>query len=111
VPKFTAHFTPCVEIGWRLRREFWGMGVAYRAAVQAESYAFGPMGLGELVSFTAAINLRSRRLMERLGFGRDPREDFLHPSLSAESPLRLHVLYRKESPIRIEGRKGTGQTV
>ena|ERR1700722_1727452 len=26
VPKFEAHFTPCVEVGWRLAFDFWGRG-------------------------------------------------------------------------------------
>lgn len=93
-PRFTASFTPCVEIGWRFRREFWGRGLAFVAARQAEAFAFEKLHLDELVSFTAAINHRSRRLMERLGFTRRPEEDFLHPTL-ADSPIRLHVLYRK----------------
>ncbi|HVU23908.1 MAG TPA: GNAT family N-acetyltransferase [Opitutus sp.] len=97
-PRFTAPFTPCVEIGWRFRREYWGRGLAFVAARLAERYAFETLRLRELVSFTAAGNDRSRRLMERLGFTRDPREDFLHPQLPADSPLRLHVLYRKPNP-------------
>lgn len=95
IPSFTAAFTPCVEIGWRLRREYWGRGIAFAAARQAESYAFETLKLPELVSFTTTANLRSRRLMERLGFARRAEEDFLHPNLEADSPLRLHVLYRK----------------
>lgn len=97
-PRFTAHFTPCVEIGWRLRREFWGRGLAYAAARLAERYAFEELKLAELVSFTATINLPSRRLMERLGFTHDERDDFLHPALPADSPLRPHVLYRQRAP-------------
>jgi RimJ/RimL family protein N-acetyltransferase len=98
VPAFEAPFTPCVEIGWRFRREYWGRGIAHAAAVEAQSRAFEVLKLPALVSFTAAINGRSRRLMERLGFARDEAGDFLHPSLPAESPLRLHVLYRKANP-------------
>ncbi len=96
-PKFTAHFTPCVEIGWRLRREYWGRGIAFAAAQQAMDYAFSILQLEEIVSFTATINDRSRRLMERLGFSRDPQDDFMHPSLEEGSTLRPHVLYRKAS--------------
>jgi RimJ/RimL family protein N-acetyltransferase len=95
VPRFEAPFMPAVEIGWRLRTEFWGRGIAQAAARCAVGHAFGPLGLTELVSFTAAVNTRSRRLMERLGFHRDPQEDFLHPLLVPESPLCLHVLYRR----------------
>ncbi len=96
-PRFHAHFTPCVEIGWRFRRECWGRGIAYAAALAAESFAFQTLKLAELVSFTAAVNRRSRRLMERLGFTRTDRDDFAHPALPQDSPLRLHVLYRKPS--------------
>jgi RimJ/RimL family protein N-acetyltransferase len=98
VPSFAAHFTPCVEIGWRLRREYWGRGIAHAAALKAQTFAFETLKLPELVSFTAAINLRSRRLMERLEFARRETDDFLHPSLPPESPLRPHVLYRKRNP-------------
>lgn len=97
-PTFSSPFTPCVEIGWRLRREFWGRGLAFQAARQAEAYAFKTLGLPELVSFTAVINQRSRRLMERLGFVRDPKDDFLHPRLPAGHPIQPHVLYRKQAP-------------
>ena len=31
-PGFAAHFTPAVEIGWRLRRDAWGQGYASEAA-------------------------------------------------------------------------------
>jgi RimJ/RimL family protein N-acetyltransferase len=94
-PPFAAHFTPCVEIGWRFHREFWGRGIAYAAALAAESFAFRNLKLPELVSLTAAINARSRRLMERLGFTRSESDDFAHPSIAEGSPLRPHVLYRK----------------
>ena len=95
VPRFAAPFQPCVEIGWRFRREFWGRSIAYRAALLAQAYAFEQLALTELVSFTAVANAPSRRLMERLGFVHSVAEDFLHPALPADSPLRLHVLYRK----------------
>ena len=97
-PKFVTHFTPCIEIGWRFRRDYWGRGIAYAAALEAESFGFNTLKLPELVSFTAAINARSRRLMERLGFARNEHDDFRHPSLSEESPLSEHVLYRKRNP-------------
>lgn len=94
-PKFEAHFTPCMEIGWRLRKEYWGRSIAYTAARQADDYARHTLKLDSLVSFTATVNERSRRLMERLGFERDPRGDFLHPNVEEGHPLRPHVLYVK----------------
>jgi RimJ/RimL family protein N-acetyltransferase len=94
-PCFAAAFTPCVEVGWRLARAFWGQSIAFEAARKAISYASSDLALEELVSFTTVANVRSRRLMERLGFLRNPAEDFLHPSLAPDDPLRPHVLYRK----------------
>jgi RimJ/RimL family protein N-acetyltransferase len=96
-PSFSAQFTPCVEIGWRFMCEFWGRGIAYSAALAAESFAFENLKLEKLVSFTASVNRRSRSLMERLGFTRRESDDFDHPSLAKDSPLRPHVLYRKSN--------------
>lgn len=97
VPTFEAPFMPCVEIGWRFRREFWGRGLATAAARQAERFAWEQLKLPELVSFTAAANDRSRRLMERLGFRRDEAGDFDHPRIPEGHPVRRHVLYRKSA--------------
>jgi RimJ/RimL family protein N-acetyltransferase len=94
VPRFTAAFTPCVEIGWRLAVEHWGKGYATEAARLALAYGFETAGLAEIVSFTTVANLRSRAVMERLGMHRDPADDFDHPSLPDGHPLRRHVLYR-----------------
>jgi RimJ/RimL family protein N-acetyltransferase len=95
-PNFEAFFMPCVEIGWRLRREYWGRGVAYQAAVHALEYGFAKLKLKEIVSFTAYVNDRSRTLMERLEFVHDLGSDFDHPSIPEGNELRRHVLYRKK---------------
>jgi RimJ/RimL family protein N-acetyltransferase len=93
-PPFDAHFTPAVEVGWRLARGFWGRGYATEAATAAMGRGFGELHLDEIVSFTTVANDRSRRVMERLGMHRDPADDFDHPSLAADDPIRPHVLYR-----------------
>jgi RimJ/RimL family protein N-acetyltransferase len=94
VPKFEAHFTPCVEIGWRLARPHWGKGYAVEAASVALRAAFGPLGLEEVVSLTVPANHRSRRVMERLGMHHVAADDFDHPLLPDGHRLRRHVLYR-----------------
>jgi RimJ/RimL family protein N-acetyltransferase len=94
VPTFRAHFTPCVEIGWRLAHDYWGYGYATEAARAASSFGFGGLELGEIVSFTVPANARSRRVMERLGMTRSAADDFEHPALPIGHPLRSHVLYR-----------------
>jgi RimJ/RimL family protein N-acetyltransferase len=97
-PGFEAHFTPAVEIGWRLARSAWGHGYATEAARAALEFGFEEVGLKEIVSFTTPLNRRSRAVMERLGMSHDPADDFEHPSLPPGHPLRPHVLYRLKSP-------------
>jgi RimJ/RimL family protein N-acetyltransferase len=94
VPGFEAHFTPCVEIGWRLARPYWGRGYATEAARGALEYGFRRLAIAEIVSFTVPANQRSRNVMERIGMTRSPADDFDHPALPAGHPLRRHVLYR-----------------
>ncbi len=93
--RFEAHFTPAVEVGWRLAREAWGHGYATEAGAAAIGFAFA-MGLTEVVSFTTVGNGRSRAVMQRLGMTHDPADDFDHPLLPAW-PQRRHVLYRRRA--------------
>jgi RimJ/RimL family protein N-acetyltransferase len=99
VPRFEAHFTPCVEIGWRLAYDFWGYGYATEAACAARDYGFNQLGLTEIVSFTVAANQRSRKVMECIGMTHCPEDDFHHPLLPEGYPLRYHVLYRLARPV------------
>ncbi len=94
IPRFEAPFTPCVEIGWRLARAYWGRGYATEAARTVLDFGFRERGLDEIVSFTAVGNVRSRAVMERIGMTRSPGDDFDHPALPEGHPLRRHVLYR-----------------
>src|SRR5262245_5446264 len=94
IPKFQAHFTPCVEIGWRLAAEHWNRGYATEGAKAALHYGFDVLGLTEIVSFTVPANVASIRVMEKIGMARNPAEDFDHPSFPEGHRLRRHVLYR-----------------
>jgi RimJ/RimL family protein N-acetyltransferase len=93
-PRFEAHFTPCIEIGWRLARKYQGHGHATEGARAVVEYAFGTLGLEELVSFTTVANFPSRRVMEKIGMTHSESDDFEHPGLPEGHPLRPHVLYR-----------------
>jgi RimJ/RimL family protein N-acetyltransferase len=95
VPGFEAHFTPCVEIGWRLAAEYWGCGYATEAARAVLALGFQTLQLDQIVSFTTPENLRSRHVMERIGMVHNPADDFDHPGLPAGHRLRRHVLYRR----------------
>jgi RimJ/RimL family protein N-acetyltransferase len=90
---FAAHFTPAVEIGWRLAHSAWGYGYASEAARAALRFGFEQAALAEIVSMTTELNLRSQAVMERIGMSRDPTDDFVHP-LARPAHLRRHVLYR-----------------
>jgi RimJ/RimL family protein N-acetyltransferase len=94
VPSFQAHFMPCVEIGWRLATNAWGQGFATEGARAISAYAFDTLKLDSIVSFTAEQNLRSRRIMEKIGMTFNPAESFDHPNLPEGHLLRRHVLYR-----------------
>ena len=92
-PQLDLPFAPCVEVGWRLARQYWGRGYATEAALQALSFGFEILACKEIVSFAVVENMRSRRVMERLGF-MNTGEDFQHPSLEKNHRLSQHVLYQ-----------------
>lgn len=94
IPAFDAPFMPAVEVGWRLAFDQWGQGLATEGARAALDYGFNKLGLEQIVSFTVPANLRSRRVMVKLGMTHDPHDDFDHPLLPVGHPLRRHVLYR-----------------
>jgi RimJ/RimL family protein N-acetyltransferase len=91
---FDAHFTPAVEIGWRLAREHWGLGFASEAAWTAMGCGFEHLDLDEIVSFTAVSNQPSQKVMQAIGMHNNPDDDFGHPNLPDDHPLKPHVLYR-----------------
>lgn len=95
-PRFEAHFTPCVEIGWRLAAAFWNQGYATEGAREALRFGWelSSPPLEEIVAFTAAGNARSRRVMGKLGMRHEVTDDFDHPALPEGHSLRRHVLYR-----------------
>ncbi len=91
---FSAHFTPAVEIGWRLNKIFWGKGLAPEAAKSVLRFGFLELGLSEIVSFTAELNQPSIRVMQKIGMQCNPEDTFDHPKLPVNHPLQRHILYR-----------------
>jgi RimJ/RimL family protein N-acetyltransferase len=94
VPTFNTHFTPAVEIGWRLTRDEWGNGYATEAAKAAIDFGFDHARLDEILSWTIPANERSQGVMTRLGMERAPELDFDHPRFLDDDHLRRHVVYR-----------------
>jgi RimJ/RimL family protein N-acetyltransferase len=97
VPRRTLPFTPCVEVGWRLKRSAWGHGYATEGGKACLRHGFEQLGLDEIVSFTALLNTRSVAVMQRIGM-HNAGADFEHPGVPPGSPLRLHCLYRITRP-------------
>jgi RimJ/RimL family protein N-acetyltransferase len=98
-PRFDAHFTPCVEIGWRIAAEYWGCGYATEGALSVVRFAFQSLGLHEVVSMTTEMNLKSRRVMEKIGMSHAASDDFDHPLVPSGHRLARHVLYRLKRTI------------
>lgn len=97
--QFEEHFTPAVEIGWRLARRHWGHGYVTEIGRAFIDYAFRERGVAELVSFAVKDNERSIAVMKRLGFTHDPADDFHHKRVPDDLPhLKRHVLYRLKNP-------------
>ena len=91
---YEAHFTPAVEVGWRIPQPLWGQGFASEAAAASIQFGFETLMLPEIVANTVPVNIRSRRVMEKLGMVHNPDDDFDHPRVPEGHPLRRQVLYR-----------------
>ncbi|WP_433788719.1 GNAT family N-acetyltransferase [Actinoplanes sp. CA-252034] len=73
VPHFLPEVMPAVEIGWRLGRSFWGAGLATEGARAALRFGLVDQGLERLVSIRQVANVRSARVMEKIGLTFDRR--------------------------------------
>lgn len=86
--------SPPIEIGWRLRPEFWNKGYATEGALASLELGFNTLNLKEIVSITSFLNAPSIRVMEKIGMKRDMSGDFDHPRIEEGSNVRKHLLYR-----------------
>lgn len=92
-PTYELPVTPCVEIGWRLDKNYWGKGYATEAANESLKFAFEELELNEVYSFASVANEKSWRVMQRLGM-KNTHSNFEHPIIPENHPLREHVLYK-----------------
>ena len=91
--EYESYFTPCVNIGWRLKQSEWGKGFATEGAKACLQYGFDTIGLKEIYSVAPKVNTNSTKVMQKLGM--EQQEDFEHPLLSIDSPLKTCVVYKR----------------
>ena len=92
-PKYDLPVKPCIEIGWRLAKKYWGSGYATEAGNASLEFAFKNLNLNEIYSFTSVANKKSQAVMERLKLV-NTNYNFDHPSIPVNSQYREHVLYK-----------------
>ena len=97
-PRFNMPFTPCIEIGWRLKKDVWGNGLATEGAIQCLNHGFSALAFDKIYSFAAIQNKPSQRVMQKIGM--TYLGTFNHPKLPGHV-LEEHVLYC------IQNKKGT----
>ena len=56
-----------IEIGWRLKREFWGHGYATEAGRQVAHHVFFDLGIPDLTALIHPLNAASARVAEKVG--------------------------------------------
>lgn len=88
---FDAPFTPCVEIGWRFKKEFWGNGFATEAAKACIEFGFNKLNFDKIYSFTATTNVKSENVMKRIGMVKTG--IFSHPKIDKDHILNKHLIY------------------
>ncbi len=89
---FEAYFTPCVEIGWRLQKKYWGFGYATEGAKRCIKYGFNELNFKEIVSITPLKNTKSEKVMQKIGMQKHG--TFEHPQIEDGHWLKTELLYK-----------------
>lgn len=90
--EYEAHFTPCVDIGWRLSRKFWRKGYAYEGANRCLQYGFNTLKLDAIYSVAPIVNFKSEGVMKKIGM--EKVDVFKHPKLKKFPRLEECILYK-----------------
>lgn len=92
---FTADFTPCVDIGWRIKRSEWNKGFATEGAKRCIDYALNSLKLESVYAFAPKINIKSEHIMKKIGLKKQ--YEFEHSLLANDDQLKFCVLYKTET--------------
>lgn len=82
-----------VEVGWRLREDVWGQGIAKEAAIACLDLAFGRFGAPHVVAITVPGNTSSQGLMQRLGMTHRPDLDYVDPRFADPGEMNPSIVY------------------
>lgn len=89
---YEADFTPCVDIGWRIKSNEWNKGLASEGAKKCLEYAFNSLKIKNVYSITPKINTKSQHIMEKIGMKKQ--YEFEHSLLTNNERLKTCVLYK-----------------
>ena len=82
---YKSQFTPSVDIGWRLNKKYWNYGLATEGAKQCLDYGFNKLGLRKIIATTPIINIKSIRVMEKIGMQK--LTEFKHPRVQSDNKI------------------------
>ena len=94
---YEAFFTPSVDVGWRLGKNYWNEGYATEGAKRCLEYAFHELKLLKVVAVAPKLNIRSEQVMIKIGMQKVV--DFIHPMLVDDDRLKECVLYEIENDL------------
>ena len=92
---YEADFTPCVDIGWRIKSSEWNKGFATEGAKKCIDYALNELKLEEIYSIAPKINRKSEHIMIKIGLKKQ--YEFEHSLLTNNDRLKTCVLYKTET--------------
>lgn len=89
---YESPFTPCVDIGWRLKKSSWGKGYATEGAKACLEYGFHELGLESIYSVASVINTKSTNVMRKIGMTK--LLEFDHPKILNFKKIKRCEVYR-----------------
>ncbi|PKA83808.1 RimJ/RimL family protein N-acetyltransferase [Ulvibacter sp. MAR_2010_11] len=90
-----SEFTPCVDIGWRLKKTAWGKGYATEAAKACLEAAFNQFQIKEVLAFTTDTNTASENVMKKIGM--EYIGTVQHPMMVGDPRFKHCVVYKSEA--------------
>lgn len=91
--RFEGPIKNAVEIGWRMRRNFWNKGYSTEGAKEVARFLFDDIGLETIYAFAVPENKPSLKVMTKIGMEYEENMDFIHPDVPENAQYRKHVVY------------------